>query len=147
MIQSGEDDPQNAFVSSLENNFYFNYPTMSWRWPIQQPKGCLFNGNLYILTDRYVNSAAEDFLVGFKDNNRATIIGEPTNGSTGQPYYKTYFNSVNVSIGMKIAFFPDGSPFEGIGILPDIEINPSLDDYLTGTDRVLDYTIDLASEH
>jgi C-terminal processing protease CtpA/Prc len=34
--------------------------------------------------------------------------------------------------------FPDGSPFEGVGIRPDLEVLPSVDDLRAGRDVVLE---------
>jgi C-terminal processing protease CtpA/Prc len=33
---------------------------------------------------------------------------------------------------------PKGAAFEGIGIQPDIRVEPEREDFYTGTDRVLD---------
>ena len=39
--------------------------------------------------------------------------------------------------------FPDGLEFVGIGILPDVEIHPTQQDLLDGTDSVLEKGIDI----
>ena len=41
-------------------------------------------------------------------------------------------------VGNKRMFFPDGSPFEGVGITPDVKIEPSVEDVRSGRDVVLD---------
>jgi C-terminal processing protease CtpA/Prc len=41
-------------------------------------------------------------------------------------------------VGSKHEMFPDGSPFEGVGIRPDVEVAPSVDDIRAGRDVVLE---------
>jgi carboxyl-terminal processing protease len=89
-----------------------------------------------------VISAAEDFAMPFKDNGRATLVGETTQGSTGQPYIYKFDEQKLVTVGAKRAYFPDGSPFEGKGIEPDIEIKTTIEDIKAGKDTVLDYVLE-----
>jgi carboxyl-terminal processing protease len=41
-------------------------------------------------------------------------------------------------VGAKRAIFPDGMPFEGVGIKPDVEVTPTIDDLANGKDVVLE---------
>ena len=43
-----------------------------------------------------------------------------------------------VLIGTKRAIFPDGSLFEGVGIKPDVESQPTIEDIAHGRDPVLE---------
>jgi carboxyl-terminal processing protease len=51
-----------------------------------------------------------------------------------------------VRIAVKREYFPDGSEFEGVGIKPDIEVRPSIQDLKTGRDAVLDKALELAEK-
>ena len=73
-------------------------------------------------------------------------IGEHTVGSTGQPYITQFDDGITVAIGAKRAYFPDGSQFEGIGIMPDIEIVPSTADLGAGRDPVLEKALEIATK-
>jgi carboxyl-terminal processing protease len=77
----------------------------------------------------------------FKDNGRATIVGQNTYGSTGQPFILPLGDGMTVSIGAKREYFPDGRPFEGIGIAPDIQVETSLQDLRAGKDPELQAAI------
>ncbi|HVZ15545.1 MAG TPA: S41 family peptidase [Terriglobales bacterium] len=103
----------------------------------QQPKKTLYSGPLYILTDGGCYSACEDLVAPFKDNHRAVIVGERTGGSTGQPYGQNFGNGMRVSLSTLREYLPDGTPFEGIGIAPDIEVRTSAADLQKGNDPVL----------
>jgi len=104
----------------------------------------IYKGKLIILTDRRCASACEDFVVPFKDNHRAIIIGEETAGSTGQPYIYRFNKDIFIRIGTKRVYMPDGSPFEGKGILPDIKIQPTIKDIKIGRDVILKKAIVVA---
>lgn len=108
-----------------------------WESPVKKPHEPVFTGKLFILVDGACASACEDFVAPFKDNHRATIIGESTWGSSGQPYMYDFGNGMSFRIGAKRLYFPDGSAFEGIGITPDIEVPLMLQDVKDGRDAAL----------
>lgn len=125
----------------IELNEYFRDAQLVWRAAEEQPKPEAYAGRLILLTDRVTGSAAEDFVVPFKDNGRALIIGETTNGSTGQPYFFDFGDGIQIGIGTKRAFMPSGAEFEGIGITPDITVPLRREDLYAGTDFVLERAV------
>jgi len=82
--------------------------------------------------------------VSFKDNHRATIVGEQTAGSFGQPYQHHFENGMVFGLSTKREFMPEGAPFEGVGIAPDIQMHPHAADLAAGRDPVLDKALSLA---
>jgi carboxyl-terminal processing protease len=113
------------------------HPDLHWSAPVLMPAEIHYNGRVLILTDVRCFSACEDFVEPFKVNHRATILGEHTAGSTGQPYSKNLGNGFSFRVGAKREYFPDGAEFEGIGVMPDIAIEPTPADLRTGSDPVL----------
>jgi carboxyl-terminal processing protease len=99
-----------------------------------------------ILTDAGCNSACEDFVMPFKDNGRATLVGETTAGSTGQPYMLDLGSDLMAIIGAKRERFPDGAVFEGVGIQPDVAVALQIDGLRTGQDPVLERALTIAAE-
>ena len=80
----------------------------------------VYNGPVRLLISRRTMSAAEDFTAMFKSNHRATLVGEPTCGSTGTPYMialRCGGRAQVVSVGYSLL---DGTEFIGKGILPDV---------------------------
>jgi carboxyl-terminal processing protease len=108
------------------------------------PAATRFTGRVFVLIDRLVASSAEDFCVPFKDNRRATFVGEATMGSTGQPYSHSFANGMYFRISARRQFFPDGSPFEGVGVFPDVEIPTSAATLANPRDEVLEKALELA---
>ena len=116
----------------------FKQPHLVWESGWEGAPKEHFSGKLVLLVDGGCYSACEDFTMPFKDNHRAIIVGETTSGSTGEPWVTEFNDGMLVLIGTKRAVFPDGTPFEGVGIKPDIECQPSIDDIGHGRDPVLE---------
>jgi carboxyl-terminal processing protease len=110
---------------------------LAWFGDIEQPISKPYRGEIYILADGGCFSACDDFLAPFKNSHRATIIGERSAGSSGQPAYQDLGDGMGVSASTKREYFPDGSTFEGVGIAPDIEVKTSIEDLRTGRDPVM----------
>lgn len=97
----------------------------------------LFSGPCVILTSRHTVSAAEDFIAMFRTNQRSTIIGTATCGTTGTPLMQKLSCGGWMricSVGYRLM---DGTEFIGCGINPDIICEISVDDFVNGYDYVL----------
>lgn len=87
-------------------------------------------------------SAAEDFLIYADKQKHMTKIGEPTFGSTGQPFMFDLVNGGSARICTKKDTYPDGREFVGYGIQPDINVQKTLNDYLENKDPALEKAIE-----
>ncbi|MCI0184664.1 S41 family peptidase [Sulfoacidibacillus ferrooxidans] len=105
---------------------------------VEMPVPGAFEGNVIVLTDRYTHSAAEDFTMALKMNDRAVVIGEQTAGSTGMPYMYSFDDDIQVAIGSIRCYLPGGIPFEGIGIKPDMAVAKTKRDYIEQRDPIYD---------
>lgn len=97
----------------------------------------VFDGPVMLLTSRKTVSAAEDFTAFFRSNNRATVIGQPTCGTSGTPLLKgLHCGTLRVcSVGYRLK---DGTEFIGKGIEPDIRV----DSVKNAGDKVLEAALD-----
>lgn len=111
---------------------------------IKLADGAHYPGPIYVLTGPSTCSAAEDFLIPLRTQRRATLVGEATCGSSGQPLSFAIFGA-DVRICTKWDRFPDGTEFVGLGIIPDVEVHRTKEDVATGRDAVLETAIRLAS--
>lgn len=123
--------------------FHLDY---RYEYPSEKPEA-VYSGALFILTDGDCTSACEDFVMPFKDNRRAKIVGGATFGSSGQPYFYRFENGMIFGISAKREYFPDGSEFEGMGIKPDVEVEPKPADLRSGNDVILQRAVDLTHSH
>jgi len=83
----------------------------------------MFNSKLYILTNYRTFSAAEWTSYVLKNRKRAIIVGEKTAGGTHPTNQVAISNkfSINIPIGTMVDAMTQ-THFEGIGVIPDIEV-------------------------
>lgn len=101
----------------------------------------VFNGPVAVLTGAQTFSAAEDFAVAFRLMRRGVIVGEATGGSTGQPLFFALPGGGSARICVKRDVYPDGSPFVGKGVMPDVEVRRTVAASRSGADPVLDRAV------
>ena len=96
-----------------------------------------------ILTGQYTASACETFLIGVVEHaDRPLVMGGRTQGSTGAPLVIDLPHGAWARICTISHTFPvSGREFVNEGIEPDVEISPTVDDYLNGYDRCMDYAL------
>lgn len=105
--------------------------------PVQPCEGKRYTGPLAVLVGPHTFSSAEDFLVPLAYAKRATLVGEKTGGSTGQPLWMALPGGGFCRICTLQSFFPDGREFVGRGIEPDILVCPTQKDIFENRDPVL----------
>lgn len=94
-----------------------------------------------ILTGNNTASAAEDFLIAADNQKHMIRMGEPSFGSTGQPLVFDLPGGGSARVCTKKDTYPDGREFVGYGVLPHIKVAPTIKDYLSGKDVVLEKAI------
>ena len=109
-----------------------------WSADAEEAAADAYKGALYLLVDGGCFSACEDFAMPFKSNKRATLVGETTAGSSGQPIGTALWDGMALGLGAKRESFPDGREFEGVGIAPDVLVHATADDVRSGRDRALE---------
>lgn len=90
-----------------------------------------------LLVGHYTASAAEDFLIAAANQKHMLKMGENSFGSTGQPLSFDLPGGGSARVCTKQDTYPDGREFVGYGIKPDVEVKPTLKDYLAKRDPVL----------
>jgi hypothetical protein len=79
-----------------------------------------YRGKVAVLTGPVVMSSCEAFVLMMKQVPGCLLVGEPTQGSSGNPQPCDLGNGVTVFLPSWQAMRPDGTCFEGTGIAPDI---------------------------
>lgn len=125
----------NKYNDYRNDNAFFYFENSIYR----NKSGKKITVPLVVLTGTRTRSASEDFLVMLKQLKRATIIGEPTGGTTGQPLFFKLVGQLSGAICSIKNTFPNGEEFVGKGIMPDILIRNTIADLLEGKDRVIEY--------
>lgn len=97
-----------------------------------------FKQPVVILENAFTASSAENLLINFDSNKRATIIGTPSYGSTGNILANQLPGGGILAICTVHCSYPDGKEMTNIGIMPHIHKELSSDDLKNGLDSILD---------
>ncbi|OXG09359.1 C-terminal processing protease CtpA/Prc [Flavobacterium araucananum] len=147
--------PQNTweeisnFLNSHEETFCIYtmpYPNYPGRYLWTRDKKCGFEnkdnykGKVIVLLNEESLSQAEWTAMCFKTAGNTTIIGSQTAGSDGNVMELDFkgFHTRYTGIGV---FYPDRRETQRIGIVPDIEVKPTIKGIQEGRDEVLDRAI------
>lgn len=96
-----------------------------------------YRGKVAVLIGPAVISSCEAFVLMMKQVPGCILVGEPTQGSSGNPQPYEIGNNITVFLPSWQALLPDETCFEGKGIEPDILVKTTKKDFIT-SDPVID---------
>ncbi|MCA9278174.1 MAG: hypothetical protein H6815_05200 [Phycisphaeraceae bacterium] len=140
--------PDNAFIK-LDNGMYELKPEVTGGVQTLSPHQNRYRGPLTILTGPY-NASGTTMLVATLDEqlgDRLKLIGEPTAGNAQGPTAGTLFfltlpnSGIRVNIPALLERTPLNKPITSVGVVPDIMIKPTIDDFRAGRDPVLERAV------
>jgi C-terminal processing protease CtpA/Prc len=102
-----------------------------------------YAGAVVVLTGPETASAAEDFVVAFQTSGRGRVVGQRTCGSTGQPLRVDLPGGGGARICTKRDTYSDGREFVGIGVIPDVEVEPTREDIALRRDVILEKGVEV----
>lgn len=108
-----------------------------------------YRGKLVVLIGINTASAAESFVLDLKESGNVVLIGSPTGGDTGnrpRNFITKHGTNFRIPIMKPAQISPQGFPMEGVGIEPHITIYETVDDYLNGIDRILEFAVEKVIE-
>jgi C-terminal processing protease CtpA/Prc len=114
---------------------------------LPSPPGEKVTVPIVALIGRYTASSAENFLVVLDPLPNVTLVGEATEGSTGQPLHFDLPGGGTARVVAKRNTYPDGRDYVGVGVLPDVSVEVTLEDIRTGRDPVMARATQLLREH
>ncbi|PKB17852.1 S41 family peptidase [Flavobacterium sp. 5] len=135
------------FLKTKESGFAmytqpdYTYPGR-FTWTKSHPSGiennANYKGKVIVLLNQESISQSEWIAMSFKTAGNTTIIGSQTagaDGNTTQFQVIKAFYTAFTGIGV---YYPDRSETQRIGIIPDIEVKPTIKGIQEGRDEVLD---------
>jgi C-terminal processing protease CtpA/Prc len=105
-----------------------------------------YKGKVAILINEITQSHAELSAVAYSMAPNAKLFGSPTAGADGN------ISSINLPGGMEITisgigiYYPNGGKTQRVGILPDVEVKPTIKGIKEGRDEVLEKAIEWIKE-
>ena len=101
-----------------------------------------FSGKLIVLQNEITQSLGEYTVMAFKATGNATVIGSQTAGADGRIAEIFLPGGLKTSISGRGVYYPDKTETQRIGIVPDIEVNPTINGIKEGRDEVLEKAIE-----
>ncbi|GAA4108182.1 S41 family peptidase [Aquimarina addita] len=145
---------QKEFPKEMNGKFYQDATSSDHM--IRTPKPNAFHGNIYLLTDPNIASAASLFAAMVASNKNTTIIGEETmggyfghNGHVPLHYtlpkskIETGFSVVNLEQDVS----KKKNQLHKRGIIPDYTVTQSYKDFLNHNDTQMNFAIDLINQN
>lgn len=107
---------------------------------LKPAKGIRWQKKVYVLTNRSVYSAANEFVkymkaIG-KDSGMVEIVGDTTGGGAGMPFSSELPNGWGVRFSACPMFDADKRSTE-FGIAPDVKVDISSEDFAKGIDTII----------
>ena len=102
-----------------------------------------YKGKVVILVNEISQSQAEYTTMAFRQAPNATVIGSTTAGADGnvsQFYFPGNLRTMISGIGV---YYPDGEETQRIGIVPDVEVKPTIQGVREERDELLEKAIQL----
>ena len=105
-----------------------------------------YKGNVILLVNEKSISHSEFTAMTLKVAPKTTIIGSQTSGTDGRNYRFQIIKGLWTSFTTYGVFYPDKKEVQRIGIVPDIEVKPTILGIQQGKDEVLERAILFAKE-
>lgn len=121
-------------VGDLENPGAF-----TWTPPIEiEPVSPGYAGRVAILVDEVSQSQAEYTAMALRANGRAVVVGSTTAGADGNVSRIPLPGGLRTMISGIGVFYPDKTPTQRVGIVPDVVAVPTIAGIREGRDEVLE---------
>ena len=99
-----------------------------------------YKGKIVFLINELTMSMAETMAMILRSNG-IILVGTPTAGANGGVHFFRLPGNITVYYPLYGLYYPDGEEVQRKGIVPDIEVYPTMDDVMAGRDEVLEAAI------
>ncbi len=100
-----------------------------------------YRGHVVALIDETSLSYPEYYSMALRATPRSTLIGAPTAGSDGDFTGFTLPGGIDTSFAGVGVSYPDGSPTQRVGVVPDIAVRPTQEGLRDGRDEVMEFAV------
>jgi C-terminal processing protease CtpA/Prc len=105
-----------------------------------------YQGKVIVLVNELTQSNAEYTTMAFRAGKNVTVIGSTTAGADGNVSIINLPGGFRTSVSGIGVYFPDGTETQRIGIVPDIEVKPTIEGIKADRDEILEKAIELINE-
>jgi len=102
-----------------------------------------YKGKVVVIVNELTQSSAEYTTMAFRAGENTTVIGSTTAGADGNVSSILLPGNIRTMISGKGVFYPDKTQTQRVGIIPDVEVKPTIDGIKNGKDEPLEKAIEL----
>ncbi|MCB0381150.1 MAG: peptidase S41, partial [Flavobacteriales bacterium] len=102
-----------------------------------------YKGKVVLIVNEITQSSAEFHAMAYQVNPNTTTIGSTTAGADGNVSQIFLPGGITTMISGIGVYYPDGRETQRIGIVPDIEIKPTIEGIKNGKDELLEKAIEI----
>ncbi|MFD2515894.1 S41 family peptidase [Pontibacter locisalis] len=101
-----------------------------------------YQGQVVLLVNEHTQSHAEFTVMALQTADNATVIGSQTAGADGNIIPFELVGGIKTRISGIGVYYPDGRETQRIGLVPDIEVKPTVEGIRNGKDEVLEKALE-----
>ncbi|ABO25667.1 S41 family peptidase [Shewanella loihica] len=110
---------------------------------VLKPSEVTFKGKLVVLVNENTQSQAEFTAMAFRAGRDTTIIGSKTSGADGNMVRLDLPGGLRTAFSGLGVYYPDGGETQRVGIIPDIEVRPTIVGVREGRDELVETAIEV----
>ncbi len=106
-------------------------------------QGNTYHGKLVVLVNEISQSQAEYTAMAFRAGDHTTIVGSTTAGADGNVSMIMLPGGLRTMISGIGIYYPNGEETQRVGIVPDIEVHPTIEGIRQGKDELLEKAMEI----
>lgn len=106
-----------------------------------------YKGKLVVLVNEWTQSQAEYTAMAFRAGDNTTIVGSTTAGADGNVSNINLPGGLTTFISGIGIYYPDGEKTQRIGIIPDVEVKPTIEGIKNKKDELLEKAIEVINKN
>jgi C-terminal processing protease CtpA/Prc len=112
-----------------------------------KPNESYYKGKVIILVNEKTQSSAEFHAMAYRTHPNAIIIGSTTAGADGDVSQFFLPGGLRTMISGIGVYYPDGRETQRIGIIPDIEVKPTVEGVRAKRDELMEKALEVINNH
>ena len=105
-----------------------------------------YKGKLVVLVNEFSQSQAEFTTMAFKAGDNTTVVGSTTAGADGSVSSIYLPGGLLTRISGNGIYYPDGTGTQRVGIVPDVEVKPTINGIKNRKDELLEKAIEIIND-
>lgn len=105
-----------------------------------------YKGSVIIIVNEETQSYAESISMGLRCAPNAIVLGSTTAGADGVVSMINLIGDIQTYISGIGVYYPDGRETQRVGIVPDVEVHPTIQGIREGRDELLEKAIEIINQ-